>query len=149
MIPLMWAVLFVTFGALGADFFSFSGQGTFLDKLVIQPLVTIAMLILAITLPRSLAKAALLGALTPGLTGGARGGGGGFMGRTAQLCGGPAPRRRHRAVRADGARWTRRRRVEGRRWRRRRARQPDHAGQAPSTTSGRRRSAPTAQARPT
>jgi hypothetical protein len=82
LIPLTWSVIFITFGALGADFFTLSGQGGLLDKMIIKPLVAIAMLSLSITIPRSLGKAALLGAITS--TGGQIGGGGaGFFGRMA------------------------------------------------------------------
>ncbi len=82
LIPLTWSVIFITFGALGADFFTLAGQGGLLDKMIIKPLVAIAMLSLSISIPRSLGKAALLGAITS--TGGQVGGGGaGFFGRMA------------------------------------------------------------------
>jgi hypothetical protein len=64
LVPLVWAVVFVTFAAVGADYFTLSGQGLLLDRLIIKPLVTVAMLWLAILLPRALAKAALMGAIS-------------------------------------------------------------------------------------
>lgn len=64
LVPLVWAVVFMTFAAVGADYFTLSGQGDLLDALIIKPLVTVAMLWLAILLPRALAKAALMGAIS-------------------------------------------------------------------------------------
>jgi hypothetical protein len=82
LIPLTWAVIFITFAALGADFFTLRGQGGVLERVIVTPLVAIAMLGLSITVPKALGKSALLGAVNS--TGGSAGvGAAGFFGRMA------------------------------------------------------------------
>jgi hypothetical protein len=67
-VPLTWTLLFTTFAALGDDVLTWQGpsQGV-LDRIIIKPLATIALLWLAIKLPRALGKAALMGAVAPGV----------------------------------------------------------------------------------
>src|SRR4051812_23892756 len=71
-IPLAWAVCFATFAAVGTDALSLQGAGSVVDALI-QPLVAVALLWVAVSVPRTLARMAMFGAL----------GGGGFVGRTA------------------------------------------------------------------
>jgi len=70
-IPLLWAVCFATFAAVGIDALSLKGAGKVVDALVL-PLVALALLWLTVVVPRTLARMAMLGAQ-----------GGGFVGRTA------------------------------------------------------------------
>jgi len=70
-IPLLWAVCFATFAAVGIDALSLKGAGKVVDALVL-PLVALALLWLTVVAPRTLARMAMLGAQ-----------GGGFVGRTA------------------------------------------------------------------
>jgi hypothetical protein len=60
-IPVVWCLVFGSFAAIGADTFSFSNtgkeegfMGTALDVAVVKPLVAIALLYLALVLPRRL-----------------------------------------------------------------------------------------------
>ena len=70
-IPLLWAVCFATFAAVGIDALSLQGAGKVVDALV-MPLVALALMWLTVTAPRTLARMTMLGAQ-----------GGGFAGRTA------------------------------------------------------------------
>jgi hypothetical protein len=70
-IPLAWAVCFATFAAIAIDSLALKGASGFKDALV-KPLVAIALLWVAVTLPKTLARLAMFGALS-----------GGFVGRTA------------------------------------------------------------------
>jgi hypothetical protein len=70
LIPLVWALIFATFAAVSADALG-SGQSPLPS--VTGGLVGIAMLWLAVTIPRDLLRVAMLGA---------RGGGGGLLART-------------------------------------------------------------------
>lgn len=74
-LPFVWVVIFATFAAIGVDTLSFNGGGGVLDTTIIKPLTAVALLYLAVSLPRSLAKMALLGASMSQS--------GGFLGRTA------------------------------------------------------------------
>jgi hypothetical protein len=86
LIPVTWTVIFMTFAALGQDFFTLRGGGDLLSRTIITPLVSIAMLSLSITIPKALGKAALFGAINA--TGGhAGGGGGGFISRMGSSVG--------------------------------------------------------------
>src|SRR4051794_29447906 len=71
-IPLVWAVCFATFAAVGADALALKGAGSVVDALI-QPLVAVALLWLIVSVPKTLGRMAMFGAL----------GGGGFVGRTA------------------------------------------------------------------
>lgn len=71
-IPLGWALCFATFAAIGTDALALKGAGSFADALL-MPLVALALLWVTVTLPRVLARMALLG----GFSGGA------FVSRTA------------------------------------------------------------------
>jgi hypothetical protein len=70
-IPLLWAVCFATFAAVGIDALSLKGAGKVVDALV-MPLVALALLWLTVVAPRTLARMAMFGAQ-----------GSGFAGRTA------------------------------------------------------------------
>jgi len=70
-IPVLWAVCFATFAAVGIDALSLKGAGKVVDALV-MPLVALALLWLTVVAPRTLARMAMLGAQ-----------GGGFVGRAA------------------------------------------------------------------
>ena len=70
-IPLLWAVCFATFAAVGIDALSLKGAGKVVDALV-MPLVALALLWLTVVAPRTLARMAMFGAQ-----------GGGFVSRTA------------------------------------------------------------------
>ena len=63
--PLAWVVVFAAFAAVGVDALSFDGDGP-LDEAVIRPLTGCALLFVAVTLPRTLMRAAMLGAPGPG-----------------------------------------------------------------------------------
>jgi hypothetical protein len=71
-IPLVWAVCFATFAAVGVDALSLKGAGKAVDALI-MPLVAVALLWLTVSTPKTLARMALSGAA----------GGGGFASRTA------------------------------------------------------------------
>jgi hypothetical protein len=73
LMPLVWALCFALFAAIGVDAISFQGGGGVLDKAIIKPLAACALLYAAMTIPRLMLRAATLGAQTPG---------GGFAGRT-------------------------------------------------------------------
>ena len=79
LVPLVWVVLFATAAAISVDALSFKGGGGVLDSAIIKPLTAIALLYLAVTAPKALMKAAMLGA---------RGPGGGFVSRTASYMAG-------------------------------------------------------------
>jgi hypothetical protein len=70
-IPLLWAVCFATFAAVGVDALALKGAGKVVDALVL-PLVALALLWVTVVAPRTLARMAMLGAH-----------GGGFVGRAA------------------------------------------------------------------
>jgi hypothetical protein len=70
-IPLLWAVCFATFAAVGIDALALKGAGKAVDALV-MPLVAVALLWLTVVAPRTLARMAMFGAQ-----------GGGSVGRTA------------------------------------------------------------------
>ncbi len=92
-VPLMWALLFAGFGAVGADALGFKarpGDGE-LNAVLIRPLTMLAMLAFAVQLPKSLARAALMGALSP--SGSAGRSGGGFLSRAASTALGNLPTR--------------------------------------------------------
>ncbi len=67
-VPLAWAVSFATFAAVGVDALSLKGASGFMDALV-MPLVAIALLWVAVMLPKSLARMAMFGASSGGLIG--------------------------------------------------------------------------------
>jgi len=75
-IPMIWSLCFATFAALSVDALSLKGAGSVADSLIL-PLVALALLWILVTLPRMLARAALLG----GFSGGA------FVSRTASFVG--------------------------------------------------------------
>lgn len=60
--PLLWALVFAAFAAIGVDALSLRGGGGAIDKAIVKPLTAIALLYAAITLPRLLMRAAMLGA---------------------------------------------------------------------------------------
>src|SRR4029079_9204616 len=64
--PLCWVVVFAAFAAVGVDALSFDGDGGPLDEAVIRPLAGCALLFVAVTLPRTLMRAAMLGSPGPG-----------------------------------------------------------------------------------
>jgi hypothetical protein len=74
LIPLVWVIVFGTFAAIGVDAVSFEGGGGILDRAIIKPLTGCALLYVAVSCPKWLMRAAMMGARPPG---------GGFMGRTA------------------------------------------------------------------
>jgi hypothetical protein len=74
LIPLVWVIVFGTFAAIGVDAVSFEGGGGILDRAIIKPLTGCALLYVAVSCPKWLMRAAMMGARAPG---------GGFMGRTA------------------------------------------------------------------
>lgn len=67
-IPLLWAVCFATFAAVGIDALSLKGAGKVVDALV-MPLVGLALLWLTVVAPRTLARMAMFGAQGGGLAG--------------------------------------------------------------------------------
>ena len=71
-IPPGWALCFATFAAVGMDALALQGMGSVADALI-MPLVALALLLLTVSLPRTLARLALLGGLSSG----------GFASRTA------------------------------------------------------------------
>jgi hypothetical protein len=79
LVPLVWVVLFATAAAISVDALSFKGGGGVLDSAIIKPVTAIALLYLAVTAPKALMKAAMLGASGPG---------GGFVSRTASYMAG-------------------------------------------------------------
>lgn len=74
LIPMVWTLVFATWGAIGDNAINFRGS---LGQALLQPLVTIAMLWMAVFLPHSLVRMAKHG------MGG--GGGGGGAGRTISM----------------------------------------------------------------
>ena len=74
LIPLVWVIVFATFAAIGVDAVSFKGGGGILDKAIIQPLTGCALLYVAVSCPKWLMRAAMMGARSPA---------GGFVGRSA------------------------------------------------------------------
>ena len=91
-IPLLWAVCFATFAAVGIDALALKGAGKVVDALV-MPLVALALLWVTVVAPRSLARMAMFGAQ-----------GGGFVGTCRELRRRAARRRRRRAE--DAGRWS-------------------------------------------
>lgn len=71
-IPLVWALCFATFAAVGMDALALKGAGSVADALI-KPLVALALLWVTVSLPRTLGRMALLGGMQSG----------GFLSRTA------------------------------------------------------------------
>lgn len=67
-IPLLWAVCFATFAAVGIDALALKGAGKVVDALV-MPLVALALLWVTVIAPRSLARMAMFGAQGAGFAG--------------------------------------------------------------------------------
>lgn len=81
-VPLVWTLIFAAFGAVGMDAFKLGEtDGGVLTDAIIQPLTGIALLYLALTVPKQLLNVATMGARTPG---------GGFVARTASYMAGRA-----------------------------------------------------------
>lgn len=65
-IPIVWAIIFRTFLAVGADALTFRGGGGLLDVGVLRPLTALALMFVAVTVPKQLMRAAMMGASAPG-----------------------------------------------------------------------------------
>jgi hypothetical protein len=66
LMPLVWAICFAVFAAIGVDAVTFHGGGGLLDQAIIKPLTACALLYAAITIPRQMLRAAMLGVAGPG-----------------------------------------------------------------------------------
>jgi hypothetical protein len=61
LVPCVWAILFALSAAVSADVLTWAPSHSILDTVIIRPLAGITLMILCITLPRSLMKAAMIG----------------------------------------------------------------------------------------
>ncbi len=61
LVPCVWAILFALSAAVNADVLTWAPSHSIIDTVIIRPLAGITLMILCITLPRSLMKAAMIG----------------------------------------------------------------------------------------
>jgi hypothetical protein len=60
-VPSVWAILFALSAAVNIDVLTFAGSHSIIDTLLIRPLAGISLMLLCITIPRFLMRAALIG----------------------------------------------------------------------------------------
>jgi hypothetical protein len=60
-VPSVWAILFALSAAVNTDVLTFAGSHSIIDTVIIRPLAGITLMLLCITIPRFLMRAALIG----------------------------------------------------------------------------------------